>query len=144
MHLVHHNTKYNSFSEATSHSDGLAVLGVMLDIPNDESTPDHAAFGAIINQLGKIAEAGEETKLSNPLRLMDLLPNSVDSFYRYGGSLTTPKFAEIVIWTVFDHPIVVSQEAVSVNLHLSNSSICVQCINKYILLFYRLKNWGHF
>ncbi|XP_046449761.1 carbonic anhydrase 2-like isoform X3 [Daphnia pulex] len=30
LHLVHYNTKYGSFSEATKYDDGLAVLGVLI------------------------------------------------------------------------------------------------------------------
>ena len=32
--------------------------------------------------------------------------------YRYRGSLTTPQCNEIVIWTVIDNPIVVSEQKV--------------------------------
>lgn len=32
MHIVHKNVKYNTVSEASKHKDGLAVLGIMMDI----------------------------------------------------------------------------------------------------------------
>ncbi len=32
LHLVHYNTKYGSFSEATKYDDGLAVLGVLIKV----------------------------------------------------------------------------------------------------------------
>ena len=32
LHLVHYNTKYGSFADATAHSDGLAVLGIFLNV----------------------------------------------------------------------------------------------------------------
>lgn len=36
LHLVHWNsTKYNSFAEAAGHPDGLAVLGVFLQVRNN-------------------------------------------------------------------------------------------------------------
>ena len=41
LHLVHYNTKYPSFSEATSHDDGLAVLGIFLKVP---SVNFHSSF----------------------------------------------------------------------------------------------------
>ena len=115
MHLVHYNTKYNSFSEATHHPDGLAVLDVMLDVPNNEhNISEHDTFGVILGEIEAIAEAGKEVLLPRPLRLIDLLPSNLDSFFRYDdGSLTTPKFAEIVIWTVFDTVITVTEGQVS-------------------------------
>jgi carbonic anhydrase len=30
--LVHFNTKYGTFADATAHSDGLAVLGIFLKV----------------------------------------------------------------------------------------------------------------
>ena len=32
MHLVHYNTKYGSFGNAVDKPDGLAVLGVFLEV----------------------------------------------------------------------------------------------------------------
>ncbi len=32
MHLVHWNTKYEQFSRAVSEPDGLAVLGIFLEV----------------------------------------------------------------------------------------------------------------
>ena len=30
--MVHYNTKYGSFAEASQHSDGVAVLGIFLKV----------------------------------------------------------------------------------------------------------------
>jgi len=111
MHLVHYNTKYSSFADATNHPDGLAVLGVMLD---SNAGADHQGFAKIVQEAPSLAEAGAEKTLTNSLSLKDLLPNNLSTFYRYDGSLTTPKFAEIVTWTVFDNPIPVSESQVEV------------------------------
>jgi carbonic anhydrase len=45
--------------------------------------------------------------------LKDLLPAETKSFYRYSGSLTTPKCNQIVIWTVFDNPVAISEQQAS-------------------------------
>ena len=113
MHLVHYNTKYSSFAEATSYPDGLAVLGVML---HPQSVIGHKGISKITQTVvapPSLIKAGAEGSLPSPLSLINLLPLKLNTFYRYDGSLTTPKFAEIVTWTVFDSPIIVSANQVS-------------------------------
>uniref|UniRef100_A0A673AFG1 protein-tyrosine-phosphatase n=1 Tax=Sphaeramia orbicularis TaxID=375764 RepID=A0A673AFG1_9TELE len=44
--------------------------------------------------------------------LRDLLPSSVDSYYRYTGSLTTPPCSKVVEWIIFSRPVYVSQSQV--------------------------------
>ena len=44
-----------------------------------------------------------------PERLdLDILPENVQSFYRYNGSLTTPNCDEVVTWSVFSNPVTMS------------------------------------
>ena len=112
MHLVHYNTKYSSVAEATSHPDGLAVLGIMLDAP--DSAVDHSGYEKINQEVSVLVKSGHDANIHiNSLSLIDLLPTQLNTFYRYDGSLTTPHFAEIVTWTVFDNPINVSPNQVS-------------------------------
>uniref|UniRef100_A0AAQ6AC60 protein-tyrosine-phosphatase n=1 Tax=Amphiprion ocellaris TaxID=80972 RepID=A0AAQ6AC60_AMPOC len=40
--------------------------------------------------------------------LRDLLPSSVDSYYRYTGSLTTPPCSKVVEWIIFSRPVYLS------------------------------------
>jgi carbonic anhydrase len=32
LHIVHYNSKYGSFNGALSHDDGLAVLGILIEV----------------------------------------------------------------------------------------------------------------
>ena len=61
---------------------------------------------------GEVIDAGTETTLTSLVSLKDLLPRETTSFYRYSGSLTTPNCDEIVIWTVFDNPVKISEKQV--------------------------------
>jgi carbonic anhydrase len=94
MHIVHYNTRYSSFAAATNHSDGLAVVAVLLDTSNNPN--DNAGLEKIASKLVNVTESGAETVLSSPLKLNELLPSNTKLFYRYHGSLTTPNYNEIV------------------------------------------------
>lgn len=58
--------------------------------------------------------SGDIVSLTQALSLNDLL-EGVDrsQYYRYMGSLTTPKCFEAVVWTVFKESIKVSEDLVS-------------------------------
>lgn len=124
LHLVHYNTKYNSFVEATNHPDGLAVLGVLMDTSNNPK--DHPGIEKLVSEIDKLKESGSETNMTSALNLKELLPTNTQNLYRYQGSLTTPKFAEIVTWTVFKSPISVSEkQVIGCDLNSLNSKITV-------------------
>ncbi|XP_046631691.1 carbonic anhydrase 2-like [Daphnia pulicaria] len=105
LHFVHFNKKYGSLGNATSHPDGLAVLGVFVET----SKEDNPAFDPITSVLDHVVHEGHEWELNETLSLRDLLPESLSKFYRYMGSLTTPGCQEIVVWTVFADPITASE-----------------------------------
>lgn len=74
---------------------------------------DSQSFQPLVEQLGEIAKDGDEVILRNPISLSNLLPGRTSSFYRYSGSLTTPACQQIVIWTIFDTPLEVSENQAS-------------------------------
>jgi len=104
IHFVHYNKKYVTFPNSTMHPDGLAVVGVFVAVGEE----DNKGFEPIAAALEHVMKTSDESLLKTPTTLMDLLPASRSKFYRYSGSLTTPGCQEIVTWTVFDSPIVVS------------------------------------
>jgi len=74
---------------------------------------DNAKFQSIIDALDKVSEEGTESSLNDSISLIDLLPESTDTFYRYAGSLTTPSCNQVVTWTVFDTPTTLSEYQLS-------------------------------
>ncbi|XP_046449778.1 carbonic anhydrase 2-like [Daphnia pulex] len=107
LHLVHWNVKYGSFAEASKYSyDGLAVLTVFAKVVPE----DNKYFHPLVEQLGEIINNGDETIVKKPISLYELLPRRISSFYRYFGSVTTPACQELVIWTIFDNPIEISEK----------------------------------
>jgi carbonic anhydrase 2 len=105
LHLVHYNTAYGSFQEAADKPDGLAVLGILLQV-GDKS---HEEFAKITSMLGNIKLKGDIVALAEPLDPANLIPGS-DCYYTYLGSLTTPPLLESVTWLVYNNPINISHE----------------------------------
>ena len=132
LHLVHYNTKYGSITEAINYSDGLAVIGVLMDV----GPKIHIGFGKIVNGLSKVKKANTKTTLPQPLRFDELLPLPKDrkNFFQYHGSLTTPQYQQIVTWTVFEMPISVSESQVSIwsyQIQIAYSIYIVFCLKIY-------------
>ncbi|XP_053133558.1 carbonic anhydrase 14 isoform X2 [Hemicordylus capensis] len=104
LHVVHFNSeKYANVSEAMHHPDGLAVLGIFLEVGKMENP----AYNNIFNQVDKIQYAGEEDTVS-PFNIRNLLPEHLGHYFRYNGSLTTPPCYQSVLWTVFHQPVQIS------------------------------------
>lgn len=54
IHVVHSNTKYDSFREAMVHPDGLAVLGAFLEVSAmDQQGEDGTGVGRVGHNFGK-------------------------------------------------------------------------------------------
>lgn len=106
LHLVHWNTKYSSFDEAVQHCDGLAVVGVFLQIGHA-----NPAMQKIIEALDLIPTKGKKASFTD-FDPSKLLPSSLD-FWTYEGSLTTPPLLECVLWHVLREPICVSEKQIT-------------------------------
>ncbi|NXC24913.1 CAH14 anhydrase, partial [Campylorhamphus procurvoides] len=98
MHVVHFDAgRFADASEAQQHPGGLAV-----------GTDPHPAYDNILRHLGSIRYAGQSTSIPS-FSVRDLLPPSLDRYYRYNGSLTTPPCFQSVLWTLFPQPVRVSR-----------------------------------
>ncbi|KAM8927655.1 carbonic anhydrase 6 [Pelodytes ibericus] len=105
LHIVHYNSDlYTTFDEAKDKPNGLAVLAFIYADGHFENT----YYSKFISKLGTIRYAGQETELTT-IDVLAMLPENLDNFYRYSGSLTTPPCTENVLWTIFDTPIILSQ-----------------------------------
>ncbi|PAA88613.1 hypothetical protein BOX15_Mlig030900g1 [Macrostomum lignano] len=106
LHLVHWNAgKFSSFQEAAAIKDGLAVLGVFVDIG-----AEHPAMARVLQHFDKIRAPGSKVPLAEPINLANFLPANLTEIFSYEGSLTTPPCFESVQWTVFREPISMSAE----------------------------------
>ncbi|XP_056120890.1 carbonic anhydrase 12 isoform X3 [Rhinichthys klamathensis goyatoka] len=105
MHVVHFNSdKYLNISMAVDKHDGLAVLGVFIEI--GEFNPAFDKFFKYINGIKY-----RDQKIQVPaFNVRALLPARLDEYYRYDGSLTTPPCYPSVLWTVFRKPVTISRK----------------------------------
>ncbi|EFO19537.1 carbonic anhydrase 3 [Loa loa] len=94
LHLVH---------EGLTDPNKLAVIGVFFVLGDDDK-----ALYQECTLLNKIIDPAQSQPIQEIL-LDDKLPKNRKSFWRYTGSLTTPPCSEIVTWTIFTEPIVITK-----------------------------------
>ncbi|XP_078478193.1 receptor-type tyrosine-protein phosphatase gamma-like isoform X3 [Lampetra planeri] len=101
MHVVLYNSEsYASVAEALGKPQGLAVLGVLLQVGSQE----HPAFQKIVDGLKNIKYSNQATDVG-PFEVRSLLPPDLGRYFRYDGSLTTPPCTEGVSWIVFNQTV---------------------------------------
>ncbi|CAO2599226.1 Carbonic anhydrase 14 [Lemmus lemmus] len=97
LHVVHYDSEsYGSLREAAQKPQGLAVLGILIEVGETENP----AYGHILSHLHEIRHKDEITSVP-PFNVRELFPQQLEQFFRYNGSLTTPPCYQSVLWTVF-------------------------------------------
>ncbi|XP_063803138.1 carbonic anhydrase 14 isoform X2 [Pseudophryne corroboree] len=121
LHIVHYNAdKFSTIGDAKNKPNGLAVLGILIEIGTMENT----GYSNILNYLDEVRYAGQTTQIPS-FNVEQLLPERLDKYFRYSGSLTTPPCYQSVRWTVFCNAaqISVSQmQKLSATLHASEAN----------------------
>uniref|UniRef100_M3XJ23 Carbonic anhydrase n=1 Tax=Latimeria chalumnae TaxID=7897 RepID=M3XJ23_LATCH len=108
IHVVHFADKYGSLKEAANKSDGLAVLGVFLEV----GSRTNPFYEKLFSYLQAVSEEGDQHEIP-PFDIRGLLPDHLERYFRYNGSLTTPPCFQSVTWTVFNNTIQISQDQLS-------------------------------
>ncbi|XP_075901073.1 carbonic anhydrase 15 isoform X2 [Nelusetta ayraudi] len=104
MHVVNMKAVHPNLTTALQDPTGLAVLGVFFDVVY----ADNVHFGHISQKLSSVAYRGQVVKVK-PFPLMGLLPErNLSQYYRYSGSLTTPPCSQVVLWTLYQVPVLIS------------------------------------
>ncbi|KAH3803406.1 hypothetical protein DPMN_131666 [Dreissena polymorpha] len=80
-------------------SGGLAVLGIMI-----KSGEEHPFFFVVSDNLGALIKPGSMNTIPSFLDPTDLLPDNIDDYWTYEGSITTVPFYKSVQWIVFKEP----------------------------------------
>ncbi|KAL8196991.1 UNVERIFIED_CONTAM: Carbonic anhydrase 12 [Gekko kuhli] len=118
LHIVHYNSdQYLDMDSAADKSDGLAVLAVLIQVGRF-----NPSYEKLFNRLQNVKYKDQETYISG-FNIQELLPERLDEYYRYEGSLTTPPCYPSVLWTVFRNPVYISREQL---LALQTALYCTQ------------------
>ncbi|XP_077567491.1 carbonic anhydrase 12 [Stigmatopora nigra] len=129
LHIVHYNSaKYPKFSKAFDKSDGLAVLAVFIEVSvflgrsfslhlhplaiivqlYFQVGAHNPAFEKILSHLSQVKYKSQSWSIP-AFDIRELMPERLDEYFRYDGSLTTPPCYQSVLWTVFRNPVAVSR-----------------------------------
>uniref|UniRef100_A0A8C3S4V5 Carbonic anhydrase n=1 Tax=Chelydra serpentina TaxID=8475 RepID=A0A8C3S4V5_CHESE len=97
LHLVHWYSKYSNYAEALRNYDGVAILGIFLQV----SRSAHS-FLVLLHTFAPFSNFDPSI----------LFPKSWD-YWTYHGSFTTPPCEECVTWILLREPIIVSPDQVN-------------------------------
>ncbi|TDH15682.1 hypothetical protein EPR50_G00011900 [Perca flavescens] len=127
LHIVSSKASYNrNTTQALEDSTGFAALGFLIEEMSGNATGQPASWQTLSSYLTNISNSGKNVTVAPGISLDDLL-TGVDrtKYYRYLGSLTTPRCNEAVVWTVFKDTIKVSKDVIDLfgkTVRLSNST----------------------
>ena len=120
LHLVHFNTKYGKTASeaiASGKYNALAVLSVMFNVKERD---DNEELQPLFESISKIRKSGETTITGKKIKPSAFILDD-RYFFRYNGSLTTPGCNEIVVWTLFKVPTMISKKQFDEVLKTTNS-----------------------
>uniref|UniRef100_A0A8C3A9M4 Receptor-type tyrosine-protein phosphatase gamma n=1 Tax=Cyclopterus lumpus TaxID=8103 RepID=A0A8C3A9M4_CYCLU len=100
---LYNSDDFDSLSAAIKERRIIAAMVVFFEL----GQKDNPAVEPIIQGLKGVVHHEKETNLRSFI-LRDLLPSSLDSYYRYTGSLTTPPCIKVVEWIIFSRPVYLS------------------------------------
>ncbi|XP_077996080.1 carbonic anhydrase 7-like [Glandiceps talaboti] len=110
MHIVaYDHKKYNSSTVAINEPEGLAVIGVFIEVGGS----DNAAFKTLTDALDNVVAKETSHTFTTMFSIEAMLPVNRDVFYRYDGSLTTPTCNEVVVWTVLKNTVRISEAQIA-------------------------------
>jgi carbonic anhydrase len=96
IHLVHFNEKYDSYQDARSQPDGLAVLGFFFEVDNSGfSVPND-----YLKLFQKVPNDQDARTSNSTIKLHDIIGSEPVNILSYLGSLTTPGCNENVLWMI--------------------------------------------
>ncbi|XP_040276616.1 carbonic anhydrase 9 isoform X2 [Bufo bufo] len=109
IHVVYFNSEYQSIDQALNQSGGLAVLAAFIE----EGPEDNEAYEHLLSHLEEVKDGGESREIPG-FDIRGLLPQQLDRYFRYNGSLTTPPCLQTVNWTIFNQTVPLSARQLAI------------------------------
>ncbi|XP_077334361.1 carbonic anhydrase 9 isoform X2 [Lithobates pipiens] len=109
IHVVHYSSSFQSLDEAVTQPGGLAVLAAFIQKGPEENKD----YQNLLSHLEEVKEAGQSREIPG-FDIRGLLPQQLDRYYRYNGSLTTPPCYQTVNWTIFNQTIFLSEDQLEI------------------------------
>eukprot|EP00066_Takifugu_rubripes_P022958 XP_011612224.1 PREDICTED: receptor-type tyrosine-protein phosphatase gamma-like isoform X2 [Takifugu rubripes] len=100
---LYNSDDFDSLGAAIKERRIISAMAVFFEL----GEKDNPAVDPIIQGLRRVVHHEKETSLRSFV-LRDLLPSSIDGYYRYTGSLTTPPCSKVVEWIIFSRPVYLS------------------------------------
>ncbi|CAF3809278.1 unnamed protein product [Rotaria sp. Silwood1] len=137
LHIVTWNTsQYRTPQEAmvSEQFGGLLVFAILIKIISSDN-PD---IGKLFDYLSKISYKGDKINLDyNVISLRNLMPENIQNYYTYDGSLTTPMCYESVRWIVFRDRMGISKRQLNQLRQLKHTCKTDKTKNGYITRNFR-------
>ncbi|KAM7539125.1 hypothetical protein Aperf_G00000053516 [Anoplocephala perfoliata] len=118
LHLVFLNENYKTVDQASGDSEGICVIGVLINVSQVECQ----AISPLVTAL-KSSKPGSEVQISKEIDISTLIP-STSHYFTYEGSLTTPPCFECVRWIVCAEPLNISKDQLAT---LRSTHSCKKC-----------------
>ncbi|XP_054718630.1 carbonic anhydrase-like [Uloborus diversus] len=122
LHLVHRNRK-----------NEVAVVAVIME----EYSSDNRDLKLVVDTLPRLQYKNYSTNLASGFKLSNLLPSNPATFYRYEGSLTTPRCDEGVIWSVLKKRISIGKSQITKFRQLKSADDSRENVNCTLVNNYR-------
>ncbi|XP_068171051.1 receptor-type tyrosine-protein phosphatase gamma [Antennarius striatus] len=101
---LYNSDDFDSLSVAIKERRIISAMAVFFEL----GQKDNPAVDPIIQGLKGVVHHDKETNLRSFI-LRDLLPSSVNGYYRYTGSLTTPPCSKVAEWIILSRPVYLSR-----------------------------------
>ncbi|XP_034022283.1 receptor-type tyrosine-protein phosphatase gamma isoform X2 [Thalassophryne amazonica] len=137
---LYNSDDFDSLTAAIKERRIIAAMAVFFEL----GQKDNPAVNPIIQGLKGVVHHEKETNLKSFI-LRDLLPSSVDSYYRYTGSLTTPPCSKVVEWIIFSRPVFLSHSQLEAfySIFTTEQQDHVKSVEYLRNNFRPLQNLGH-
>ncbi|XP_022921129.1 carbonic anhydrase 1-like [Onthophagus taurus] len=115
IHSEFYNTKYKSFADAQTKSDGLAVFTYFVKVVQETTSSQSSTLDSIAAAIKILTQKNfAKVNVKKSFSFAEFFPILQDNYVSYHGSITTPPYYESATFIVFEKPLEISAETMAV------------------------------